>query len=120
MKRRGVHVIAVGDGVNDAPLLGSADVSIAIGSGADLTRLTADAVLLSPNLQPLLIAHAVARKMTRIIHQNFCWAIAYNVIAIQLAVTGRISPAEAAIGMALSSLAVVANSMRLMRRGASG
>ena len=120
LKRRGAHLIAVGDGVNDAPLLASAHVSIAIGSGADLTRLTADAVLLSPNLQPLLTAHAVARKMTRIIHQNFCWAIAYNVIAIPLAVTGRISPAEAAIGMALSSLAVVANSMRLMRRGASG
>ena len=119
LKRRGAHLIAVGDGVNDAPLLGTAHVSIAIGSGTDLTRLTADAVLLSPNLQPLLTAHAVARKMTRIIHQNFCWAIAYNLIAIPLAVTGRISPAEAAIGMALSSLAVVANSMRLMRRGAT-
>ena len=116
LKQRGAYLIAVGDGVNDAPLLGSAHVSIAIGSGADLTRLTADAVLLSANLQPLLTAHAVARKMTRIIHQNFCWAIAYNLIAIPLAVAGRISPAEAAIGMALSSLAVVANSLRLMRR----
>lgn len=54
--------------------------------------------------------------MTRIIHQNFGWAVAYNLIAIPLAVTGRISPAEAAIGMALSSLAVVGNSLRLMRR----
>ncbi len=118
LKARGARLIAVGDGVNDAPLLGSAHVSIAIGSGADLTRLTADAVLLSPNLRPLLTAHAVARKMIRIIHQNFGWAIAYNLIAIPLAVTGRISPAEAAIGMALSSLAVVGNSLRLMRRGA--
>jgi Cu2+-exporting ATPase len=118
LKQRGVRLIAVGDGVNDAPLLGSANVSIAIGSGADLTRLTADAVLLSADLQPLLTAHAVARKMIRIIHQNFGWAIAYNLIAIPLAVTGRISPAEAAIGMALSSLAVVANSLRLMRRAA--
>ena len=117
LRRRGARLIAVGDGVNDAPLLGTADVSIAIGSGADLTRLTADAVLLSANLQPLLTAHAVARRMVRIIHQNFAWAIAYNLIAIPLAVTGRISPAEAAIGMALSSLAVVANSLRLMRRG---
>lgn len=116
LKARGAQLMAVGDGVNDAPLLGSAHVSIAIGSGADLTRLTADAVLLSPNLQPLLTAHAVARKMTRIIHQNFGWAVAYNLIAIPLAVTGRISPAEAAIGMALSSLAVVGNSLRLMRR----
>ena len=116
-KQGGAQTIAVGDGVNDAPLLGYASVSIAIGSGADLTRLTADAVLLSPNLQPLVTAHAVARKMVRIIRQNFGWAIAYNLIAIPLAVIGRISPAEAAIGMALSSLAVVVNSLRLMRRG---
>ena len=117
LKQRGARIIAVGDGVNDAPLLGRADVSIAIGSGADLTRLTADAVLLSPNLRPLLTAQSVARKMVRIIHQNFYWAIAYNLIAIPLAMMGKISPAEAAIGMALSSMAVVANSLRLMRRG---
>ena len=117
LKQRGAQIIAVGDGVNDAPLLGRADVSIAIGSGADLTRLTADAVLLSPNLQPLLTAQSVARKMVRIIRQNFYWAIAYNLIAIPMAVMGKISPAEAAIGMALSSMAVVANSLRLMRRG---
>ena len=117
LKQRGAQIIAVGDGVNDAPLLGRADVSIAIGSGADLTRLTADAVLLSPNLRPLLTAQSVARKMVRIIHQNFYWAIAYNLIAIPLAMMGKISPAEAAIGMALSSMAVVANSLRLMRRG---
>ena len=118
--QRGAQLVAVGDGVNDAPLLGSAHVSIAIGSGADLTRLTADAVLLSPGLQPLLTAHQVARQMMRIIHQNLGWAIAYNLVAVPLAVTGRISPAEAAIGMALSSLAVVGNSLRLMRRGTSG
>ena len=94
-------------------------MSIAIGSGADLTRLTADAVLLSPNLQPLLTAQSVARKMVRVIHQNFYWAITYNLIAIPLAVMGKISPAEAAIGMALSSLAVVANSLRLMRETTS-
>lgn len=116
LKQDGAHLIAVGDGVNDAPLLGCADVSIAIGSGADLTRLTADAVLLSPDLQPLLTAQTVARKMVNIIRQNFYWAITYNVIAVPLAVAGKVSPAEAAIGMALSSLVVVANSLRLMRR----
>ena len=116
LTHRGARWIAVGDGVNDAPLMAAVDVSVAMGTGADLTRLTADAVLLSPNLQPLVTARAVSRKMIRIIHQNFAWAIAYNLVAIPLALAGRVSPAEAAIGMALSSLAVVANSMRLMRR----
>ena len=116
LKQQGATLIAVGDGVNDAPLMGAATVSIAMGRGADLTRLTADAVLMSPHLQPLVSARRVARKMNRIIAQNFCWAIAYNALAVPLAMMGKISPAWAAIGMATSSLVVVVNSLRLARK----
>ncbi len=116
LKQQGATLIAVGDGINDAPLMGAATVSIAMGRGADLTRLTADAVLMSPHLQPLVSARRVARKMNRIIAQNFCWAIGYNLLAVPLAMMGKISPAWAAIGMATSSLVVVANSLRLARK----
>ncbi len=115
LQQRGANLIAVGDGVNDAPLMGAAQVSIAMGRGADLTRLTADAALMSAHLQPLVTARQVARKLNRVIRQNFCWAIAYNALALPLAMMGRISPAWAAIGMAASSLIVVANSSRLAR-----
>ena len=119
LQSQGALLVAVGDGVNDAPLMGRAQVSIAMGRGADLTRLTADAVLLSPSLRPLASARRIAVRMNAIIRQNFYWAIAYNAIAVPLAMIGRISPAWAAIGMASSSLIVVANSLRLLRRRGS-
>ncbi len=115
LQARGCRVGMIGDGVNDAPVLGVADVSIAMAAGADLPRLTADAVLLSPHLATIAGTLNLARRARRIIKQNFAWAIAYNAIGIPLAVANVINPAWAAIGMGVSGLVVVLNSMRLLR-----
>ena len=96
-------------------MLGAADVSIAMGAGADLPRLTADAVLLSPSLATIVSTLNLAQRTKHIIQQNFGWAILYNAIAIPLALVNVINPAWAAIGMGVSGLMVVLNSMRLLR-----
>jgi len=96
-------------------MLGAADVSIAMAAGADLPRLTADAVLLSPYLATIAATLKLACRTRRIIKQNFAWAIAYNAIGIPLAVANVINPAWAAIGMGVSGLVVVLNSMRLLK-----
>lgn len=115
LQQQNKTVLMVGDGINDAPVLVQANVSIAVEGGADVAQAGSDLVMIKSDMNLVLMALQQSQKTRQIMHENFIWAGVYNIVAVPIAMAGWANPWIAALGMALSSLLVTLNALRLLR-----
>ena len=120
LQKQGKTVLMVGDGINDAPVLSVANVSMTVSGASELANSAADFIITSNSMKYVVNILITSDKTHTVIRQNLLWALAYNLLAVPFAAAGMIVPWMAALGMSLSSLLVVLNSGRLARRKTGG